>query len=158
MWRTRESWGCARRVVARAEWTHGKANPRFVVASLGADEYNARRLYEDLYCQRGEMENRIEECQLDLFADRTSAHGLRANRLRLWFASMAYELVCAVRRLGLAGTRLAAATCGSVRLKLFEIGAWVRVSVRRIRIAMDTDRPFREEFRIARRRLSAVAA
>ncbi len=158
MWRTRESWGCARRVVARAEWTHGKANPRFVVTSLGANEYNARRLYEDLYCQHGEMENRIKECQLDLFADRTSAHGLRANQLRLWFASMAYELVCAVRRLGLAGTRLAAATCGSVRLKLFKIGARVRVSVRRIRIAMDTDHPFREEFRIARRRLSAAAA
>ena len=158
MWRTRESWGCARRVVAKAKWTHGKANPRFVVTSLGANEYNARRLYEDLYCQRGEMENRIKECQLDLFADRTSAHGLRANQLRLWFASMAYELVCAVRRLGLAGTRLAAATCGSVRLKLFKIGAWVRVSVRRIRIAMDTDHPFREEFRIARRRLSAAAA
>ena len=157
MWRTRKGWGRARRVVAKAEWTHGKANPRFVVTSLGADEYNARRLYQDLYCQRGEMENRIKECQLDLFADRTSSHGLRANQLRLWFASPAYELVCAVRRLGLAGTRLAVATCGSVRLKLFKIGAWVRVSVRRIKIAMDSDHPFREEFRIARRRLSAAA-
>ena len=104
------------------------------------------------------MENRIEERQLDLFADRTSAHGLRANRLRLRFASMAYESVCAVRRLGLAGARPAAAACGSVRLKLLKIGAWVRVSARRIGIAMDTDRPFREEFRLARRRLSAAAA
>ena len=102
------------------------------------------------------MESRIEECQLDLFADRTSSHGLRANRLRLWFASPAYESVCAVRRLGLAGTRLAVAACGSVRLKPFRIGAWVRVGVRRIKIAMDSDHPFREEFRIARRRLSAA--
>ena len=79
MWRTRKGWSRARRVVARPEWTHGKANPRFVVTSLGAGEYNARHLYEDLYCRRGEMESRIEECQLDLFADRTSSHGLRAN-------------------------------------------------------------------------------
>ncbi len=103
------------------------------------------------------MENRIEECQLDLFADRTSAHSMRANQLRLWFASMAYVLLCALRRLGLAHTRLAAATCGSLRLKLLKIAAWVRVSVRRIKIAMDTNHPFQDEFRTARRRLSAAA-
>ncbi len=157
MWSTRDSWSRERRVVGKAEWTRGKANPRFVVTSLAASAHDARSLYEDLYCQRGEMENRIKECQLDLFSDRTSAHSMRANQLRLWFASMAYVLLCALRRLGLAHTRLAAATCGSLRLKLLKIAAWVRVSVRRIKIAMDTNHPFQDEFRTARRRLSAAA-
>jgi hypothetical protein len=89
MWQTRQSWSRERRVVAKAEWTEGKANPRFVVTSLGREEHEARHLYEKLYCARGEMENRIKECQLDLYADRTSAHTMRANQLRLWFASMA---------------------------------------------------------------------
>ena len=142
MWSTRDSWSRERRVVGKAEWTRGKANPRFVVTSLAASAHDARSLYEDLYCQRGEMENRIKECQLDLFADRTSAHSMRANQLRLWFASMAYVLLCALRRLGLAHTRLAAATCGSLRLKLLKIAAWVRIGVRRIKIAMDTNHPF----------------
>ena len=86
--------------MAKAEWTQGEANPRFVVTSLNAEAWSAQSLYEDLYCARGEMENRIKECQLDLFADRTSAATMRANQLRLWFASMAYVLICALRRIG----------------------------------------------------------
>ena len=89
------------------------ANPRFVVTSLKPKAYPPRMLYEDVYCARGEMENHIKECQLDLFADRTSAASMRANQLRLWFASMAYVLLCALRRIGLAHTQFAAATCGT---------------------------------------------
>ncbi len=97
-----------------------QANPRFVVTSLTREEHEARHLYEKLYCARGEMENRIKECQLDLYADRTSAHTMRANQLRLWFASMAYVLLCALRRIGLAHTQFARASCGTIRLKLLE--------------------------------------
>ena len=135
-WSTLDSWSRRRRVVAKAEWTQGEANPRFVVTSLKRTEAGARQLYEDIYCARGDMENRIKECQLDLYADRTSAGTMRANQLRLWFASMAYVLVCALRRIGLAETVLADATCGTIRLKLLKIGALVRISVRRIKIAM----------------------
>jgi len=103
-WRTRKSWSRERRVVAKGEWTGGEANPRFVVTSLAREEHQARHLYEKLYCARGEMESRIKECQLDLYADRTSAHSMRANQLRLWFASMAYVLICALRRIGLKHT------------------------------------------------------
>ena len=123
-------------MIGKAEWTGGEANPRFVVTSLKGTEVGARHLYEVVYCARGEMENRIKECQLDLFADRTSAATMRANQLRLWFASMAYVLLCALRRIGLAHTQFAQATCGTIRLKLLKIGALVRISVRRIRIAM----------------------
>jgi hypothetical protein len=94
-WTTQDSWSRKRRVVAKAEWTHGGANPRFIVTSLHAAECEARHLYETMYCARGEAENRIKECQLDLFADRTSAATMKANQLRLWFASMAYVLLCA---------------------------------------------------------------
>ncbi len=139
----------ARRVVAKAEWTGGEANPRFVVTSLARDEHEARHLYEKLYCARGEMENRIKECQLDLFADRTSAHTMRANQLRLWFASMAYVLICALRRIGLAHTQFAEATCGTIRLKLLKIGALVRISVRRIKLAMASAFPYQDEFALA---------
>src|SRR6266446_5260890 len=100
-WSTLDSWSRERRVVAKAEWTQGEANPRFVVTSLKRSEAGARQLYEDIYCARGDMENRIKECQLDLYADRTSAATMRANQLRLWFASMAYVLICALRRIGL---------------------------------------------------------
>jgi hypothetical protein len=116
-WSTRDSWSRERRVVAKAEWTQGEANPRFVVTSLSRREHEARPLYETVYCARGEMENRIKECQLDLFADRTSAKTMRANQLRLFFASMAYVLLCAVRRIGLAHTSFARATCATIRLK-----------------------------------------
>jgi hypothetical protein len=157
LWTTRKSWSCRRRVVAKAEWTQGEANPRFVVTSLGAEAWLARSLYEDLYCARGEMENRIKECQLDLFADRTSAATMRANQLRLWFASMAHVLIGALRRIGLAKTRLARASCATVRLKLFKIGALVSVSVRRIKLAMNSACPFQREWALAYARLSAAA-
>jgi hypothetical protein len=157
-WTTRKTWGRERRVVGKAEWTHGEANPRFVVTSLAAEAWDARSLYEDLYCARGEMENRIKECQLDLFADRTSSHTLRANQLRLWLASFAYVLVSALRRIGLAGTRLASASCGSIRLKLLKVAALVTVSVRRIKLAMNSACPFQREWAIAYARLTAQAA
>ena len=101
-WSTLDSWSRDRRVIGKAEVTGGEANPRFVVTSLKPAEVGGRYLYERIYCARGEMENRIKECQLDLFADRTSAATMRANQLRLWFASMAYVLLCALRRIGLA--------------------------------------------------------
>jgi hypothetical protein len=161
-WSTRDSWSRPRRVVAKAEWMPGRgadgANPRFVVTSLGPDQVRARRLYQTLYCARGEMENRIKECQLDLFADRTSSHTMRANQLRLWFASMAYVLMCALRRIGLAHTRFARATCGTIRLKLLKIAALVRVSVRRIKVAMASGCPYQDVFKIAHARLTAAAA
>ena len=162
MWTTLDSWSRRRRVVGKAEWMPGRAeagsNPRFVVTSLGRHEIRARRLYERLYCARGEMENRIKECQLDLFADRTSARSMRANQLRLWFASMAYVLLCALRRIGLAHTRFARATCGSIRLKLLKIAALVRISVRRIKFAMPSAFPWQAEFAAAHKRLAAAAA
>ena len=105
-WTTRDSWSRRRRVIGKAEWTQGEANPRFIVTSLTRARRRARHLYEEIYCARGEMENRIKECQLDLFADRTSAATMRANQLRLWFASMAYVLLCALRRIGLAGNQV----------------------------------------------------
>jgi Transposase DDE domain group 1 len=121
-----------RRIVAKAEWTKDEANPRFVVTSLTRAECKARYLYEKVYCARGDMENRIKECQLDLYADRTSTATMRENQLRLWFASMAYVLLCALRRIALHHTPFAKATC----LKLLKIGVLVRVSGRRIKVAM----------------------
>lgn len=156
-WRTLKSWSRKRRVVAKAEVTQGDTNPRFVVTSLDTAEAEARHLYEDIYCARGEMENRIKECQLDLFADRTSAATMRANQLRLWFASMAYVLLSALRRIGLASTRLAKASCGSIRLKLLKIGALVTISVRRVRIAMASAYPWRHEWGSAHACLAAAA-
>ena len=155
-WRTRDSWSWARRVVAKAEWTGGKANPRFVVTSLTREEHEARHLYEKVYCARGEMENRIKECQLDLYADRTSAHTMRANQLRLWFASMAYVLICALRRIGLKHTQFARASCSTIRLKMLKIGALVRTSVRRIKLAMPSAFPYQAEYRAAHATLAAA--
>jgi hypothetical protein len=157
-WRTRQSWSGERRVVAKAEWTGGQANPRFVVTSLTREEHEARHLYEKLYCARGEMENRIKECQLDLYADRTSSHTMRANQLRLWFASMAYVLIAALRRIGLAHTQFARASCGAIRLKLLKIGALVRISVRRIKLAMPSAFPHQAEYQAAYAALTATAA
>jgi hypothetical protein len=156
-WSTRDSWNRPRRVVAKAEWTQAAANPRFVVTSLDRAEHEARHLYEKVYCARGDMENRIKECQLDLFADRTSAITIRANQLRLWFAAMAYVLLCGLRRIGLQHTQFAAATCGTIRLKLLKIGALVRVSVRRIKIAMSSACPHQNEFALAHQRLTAAS-
>jgi hypothetical protein len=155
-WSTLDSWSRRRRVVAKAEWTGGEANPRFVVTSLKPTERAARDLYERIYCARGEMENRVKECQLDLFADRTSAATMRANQLRLWFAAMAYVLLCALRRIGLRHTQFAAATCGTIRLKLLKIGALVRVSVRRIKLAMASGCPYQLEYALAHARLTAA--
>jgi hypothetical protein len=157
-WSTLDSWSRNRRVVGKAEVTGGDTNPRFVVTSLKPVEVGAQHLYEAIYCARGEMENRIKECQLDLFADRTSAATMRANQLRLWFASMAYVLLCALRRIGLAHTQFAEATCGTIRLKLLKIGALVRISVRRIKLAMASAYPWQNEFALAHVRLRSAAA
>lgn len=152
-YRTRRSWSAKRRVIGKAEWTNGGANPRFIVTNVHASQGPARFLYEDVYCQRGEMENRLKECQGDLFADRTPAPTMRSNQLRLWLASFAYVLMCAVRRIGLAGTKLASATCGTIRLKLFKIGALVTISVRRVKLAFASACPDRQIVELAARRL-----
>jgi hypothetical protein len=157
-WATLKSWSRTRRVIGKAEWTQGEANPRFIVTSLPRRTIDARRLYEDIYCARGEMENRIKECQLDLFADRTSAASMRANQLRLWFASFAYVLLCALRRIGLVHTQFANATCGTIRLRLLKIGALVRVSVRRVVFAMASPCPWQHEFALAHALLRRAAA
>jgi hypothetical protein len=156
-WSTIDSWSRRRRVIAKAEWTQGESNPRFIVTSLKRAKVAARHLYQDIYCARGDMENRIKECQLDLYADRTSAATMRANQLRLWFASMAYVLICALRRIGLAKTVFADATCGTIRLKLLKIGALIRISVRRVRIAMASACPAADEWARAARRLVDAA-
>ena len=127
-YRTRHSWSLERRVVGKAEFLHKGANPRFVVTSLSPERLGARALYEDFYCARGDMENRIKEQQLDLFADRTSAATMRANRLRLYLSSAAYMLMHALRRLGLKQTPWARAQCQTIRLKLLKIGAQVRLT------------------------------
>ena len=157
MWSTLDSWSRQRRVVAKAEHMNKGTNPRFVVTSLTSAEHDARDLYEDLYCARGEMENRIKECQLDLFSDRTSAKTMRANQLRLWFAAFAYVLIDSLRRLGLKNSRLQNATCGTIRLKLLKLGARVTVSVRRIKIAMTSAHPWHNEFARAHARICDAA-
>jgi hypothetical protein len=156
-YQTRKSWSRARRVVAKAEHLVKGANPRFIVTSLTGDDAAARELYEKIYCARGEMENRIKECQLDLMADRTSAATLRANQLRMWFSSLAYVLVTALRRLALQGTELQDATAGTIRLKLLKLGALVTVSVRRIKIAIASACPLKSVFATAQTRLCPAA-
>lgn len=146
-YRTLKSWRVERRVVAKAEHLGKGANPRFVVTSLPKEEHAARALYEDLYCARGDMENRIKEQQLDLFADRTSSHSMRANQLRLYFSSFAYILICALRRIGLHGTEMAKAQCGTIRLKLLKIGAQVRISVRKVWVSFAESYPYAELFK-----------
>ncbi len=154
---TLDSWSRRRRVVAKAEWTNGEANPRFIVTSLNKAETSARFLYEKVYCARGEMENRIKECQGDLFADRTSTATLCANQLRLWLALFAYALLCAVRRIGLAHTQFAEATCGTIRLKLLKLAGLVRVSARRVKFALASACPYADEWRLAAARLVTTA-
>jgi hypothetical protein len=156
-WMTHDSWSRSRRVVAKAEWLGDKANPRFVVTSLGPERAAAKTLYEDIYCARGDMENRIKEAQGDLFGERTSTRAMRSNQLRLWFAAMAYALLGALRRIGLAGTVLAVASSMSLRLKLLKIGATVTRSTRRIKLAMASGFPLKETFAIAHERLAAAA-
>ena len=145
-YRTRKSWSRERRVVGKGEWLPGKSNPRFVVTSLAAADYDAPTLYEKIYCARGDMENRIKEQQLALFADRTSTATLRANQLRLWFSSMAYVLMAQLRRIGLADTALANAQAGTIRLRLFKIAAIVRISARRIAISFSSVYPLQRLF------------
>ena len=145
-YRTRKSWSCSRRVVAKAEHLAKGANPRFIVTNLPTSFADSKTLYEKHYCARGDMENRIKEQQLDLFADRTSAATLRANQLRLWFSSAAYVLMSALRRMALKQTRLAKASCGTIRLKLLKIGAQVKITVRRIVIHFASACPFQDDF------------
>jgi hypothetical protein len=157
VYRTRKSWSRSRRVVAKAEQTGDKANPRFIVTSLSMQQFPARELYEEVYCARGECENRIKEAQLDLFADRLSAATFRANQLRLWLASAAYVLMHALRRVGLKGSALARACANTIRLRLLKIGAVVTISVRRVKLAMSEACPNQREFIAAFHNLSAAA-
>ena len=152
-YRTRKSWSVERRVIGKAEFTNGGANPRFIVTNVHAAFGSPRFLYETVYCQRGEMENRLKECQGDLFADRTPTPTMRANQLRLWLSSLAYVLMCAVRRIGLAGTELERATCGTIRLVLLKLGARVTISVRRVKLAFASSFPKADVFARAARRL-----
>jgi hypothetical protein len=155
-YRTRKTWTRLRRVVGKAEHLADKSNPRFVVTSLSAQQWDARALYEDLYCARGDMENRIKEQQLYLFADRTSAATMRANQIRLWFSSMAYVLLQALRRLGLRGTALAHAQCHTIRLKLLKIGAQIRVTVRKVWVSLASGSPYADLFAHAYRNLQSA--
>jgi hypothetical protein len=134
-------WDCARRVVAKAEHIDGKENPRFVVTSLPPEPWAAQALYEQLYCERGDMENRIKE-QFSLFADRVSAETMRANQMRLYLSAMAYILVSGLRRLGLQTTELAQAQVATIRTKLLKIGAQIRVSVRKVWVSMASSYPW----------------
>lgn len=146
-YQTKKSWSCRRRVVGKAEWLKGGSNPRFVVTSISKDQYSAKTLYEDIYCARGEMENRIKEQQLGLFADRTSTETMRANQLRLWFSSVAYVLMNELRRLGLRGTELAKAQMSTIRSKLLKLGALVQITVRKIWIHFSSACPYQNLFR-----------
>ncbi len=147
-YRTRKSWSCARRVVAKAEHLEKGENPRFVVTSLDTQAWPAQELYERLYCARGEMENRIKE-QLSLFSDRLSTETLRANQLRFYFSSLAYVLVHALRRLALAGTEWATAQIETIRLRLLKIAAEVRLSARRIWVRYSCAYPWKALFAAA---------
>ena len=145
-YRTRQSWSRERRVVAKAEYTLSGANPRFLVTSLETDQIGAAQLYEQTYCARGDMENRIKEQQMGLFSDRTSTGKIKSNQLRLWFSSVAYWLVQLLREVGLKGTRMARAQCWTIRTKLLKIGAQIQVSVRRVAVRMASGCPYQDVF------------
>jgi len=158
-YRTHKSWSRARRVVGKAEHIAGdKANPRFVVTSLSAEAFAAQSLYEQEYCARGDMENRIKEQQLYLFADHLPCETMRANQLRLYFSTVAYVVMRALREYGLKDTPMAMAQCDTIRVKLFKIGARVRVSVRRVVVSMSESYPFQELFTRVWTNLHALAA
>jgi len=140
------SWSRARRVIGKAEYLPKGANPRFIVTNLPEDYATPQALYEDVYCARGDMENRIKEQQLDLFATRTSTHAMRANQLRLWFSAFAYTLMRRLRRIALPRTRMAKATCGTIRCNLLKIAAQVRISVRRVMVSLPTACPYQDLF------------
>lgn len=146
-YQTRKSWSRPRRVVGKAEHLAKGANPRFVVTSLSVEAFDARSLYEEAYCARGDMENRIKEQPLYLFADRTSAATMRANQQRLWFSSVAYTLMTALRRLGLKNTKMADARCDTIRLKLLKIGARIHVTVRKVWVSLAENCPYQQLFR-----------
>lgn len=145
-YRTQKSWTRTRRVIGKAEHLHKGTNPRFIVTNLSEEYATPADLYEKTYCARGEMENRIKEQQMDLFADRTSCHTMRANQLRLWFSSMAYVLMNRLRSTALAGTEMAQATCGTIRTRLFKIAAALKTTVRRVVVHLPTACPFQEIF------------
>lgn len=149
------SWSRQRRVIAKVEHLEGKENPRFVVTSLAAEMWPAQKLYEELYCARGDMENRIKE-QFSLFADRVSTETMRANQVRMYFSAIAYTLLQALRRLGLKETDLAQAQCSTIRLKLLKIGVLIRISVRRIHLLLASGYPHQELFRRIYHQLQAV--
>ena len=155
-YRTLDSWSCERRVVAKAEYLSKGENPRFIVTNLSRSKWRTRPLYETLYCARGDMENRIKEQQLDLFADRTSAATMRANQIRLYLSTFAYTLMAALRRLGLADTELARAQCSTIRTKLLKIGTHVRVTTRKVWLAMSSAFPLQQLFIEIHRRLVAT--
>lgn len=145
-YQTRKSWSRERRVIGKAEHLEKGSNPRFVVASFSPEAFSAKELYEQEYCARGEMENRIKEQQLHLFADRTSAGTMRSNQLRLWFSSVAYVLMNAFRQFGLKGTEMEQAQCETIRLKLLKVGAQVQLSVRRVFLRLSSGYPYQELF------------
>ncbi len=146
-YQTLESWSRSRRVIGKAEHLAKGSNPRFIVTSIPVSEFDAKSLYEDEYCAGGDMENRIKEQQHCLFADRTSAATMRANELRLWFSSVAYTLMAALRRLGLEKTDLSKARCDTIRLKLLKIGARIRVTVRNVWVSLTESYPYQRLFR-----------
>ena len=159
-YRTRKSWSRARRVVGKAEILDKGQNPRFIVTNLEAEQesrFEAAALYEKFYCGRGEMENRIKEAQMDLFADRTSTHWMASNQLRLWFSAFAHLLLSVLRAEVLRGTELAQATVGQIRLKLLKIAVRIKVSCRRIHLELASAYPYRELFAKAHRQLAAAS-
>jgi len=153
---TKKSWSRSRRVVCKAEHTDKGSNTRFVVTSLKHSEYDARTLYERVYCARGEMENRIKAQQLELFADRTSTHYMRSNQLRMYFSAFAYVLLECLRRSGLKGTRHYMAQCGTIRVKLLKVGTLIRHSARRVLLSFAESYPYGDLFRHVLRRLQAI--
>ena len=157
-YRTRKTWSRKRRVIGKAEYLPKGMNPRFVVTSLPGSSYEKRYVYEEIYCARGEMENRIKEQQLDLFGDWASSHTFRANEIRIWLSMAAHLLISSLRRLALAGTELAAAQAGTLRVRLFKIGALVKVSLRRVYVQMSSAFPLQAILALALQRLRASPA
>jgi len=145
-YQTLESWSRPRRVIGKAEYLAKGTNPRFIVTSLSKEDCDGRKLYESTYCARGDMENRIKEQQLMLFADRTSAEDMRANQIRLYFSSMAYVTLSAMRRMGFTNTSFEGAQCNTIRLKLLKVGALLQITVRKIWISFSQSYPYRDQF------------
>lgn len=155
-YQTQKTWSRSRRVVAKCEQIPGKANPRFVVTDYNSGVYDAKTLYEQEYCARGEMENRIKEQQLDLFGTRTSSGSMRANQLRVWLSLVAHCLMVELRRTGLAGTKLASAQSATIRTRLLKVAARVRVSVRRVFVEFSSVFPLQDVMRTAVAQLQAA--